>query len=74
MPNKITLIRDASEVSNEAESFLIEHNYIYDVYYSERKSNLPLIYSTSSYSPYEGKSGLNVFKISHKDHLTEIER
>lgn len=65
--DKIVLIRDSSEVSNNAEEFLIENNYDYDVYYSERKSNLPLIYSSYGYTPYEGEGGLNLFKISHSE-------
>ena len=62
---KIILIRDSSETSNRAESFLIENNLPYTVYYSEKKENLPVIYSSYGYIPYEGEGGLNLFASSH---------
>jgi len=72
MSEKIVLIRDASEISENAENFLIENHYTYNVYYSERKNNLPLIYASRSYMPYEGEHGLHIFKQSHKrDYLFE---
>jgi len=64
----ITLIRDASKLSEEAETFLKENELEYTIFYSEKKDvpNIPVIYSSNSFFVYEGNPGFHIFKISHQ--------
>jgi hypothetical protein len=61
----ITLVRNGSKPSQEAEEFLMENNIGYNVLYDEDTTNLPLIFDSVARDPYKGQIGLNLFKHNH---------
>lgn len=63
---KITLIRDDSEMSKKIEDFLKKNNFEYIVHYSDDTVNLPIIFSSSLCYPFQGEYGVNLFINSRK--------
>jgi hypothetical protein len=62
MSSLVFLIRDSSKLSEKVEGFLVQKKISYDVFYTTKKDNLPLIYYKDGCFPYEGEGGFNVFK------------
>jgi hypothetical protein len=64
MENYIILVRDHSELSNDAENYIKSLNKPYLVYYSDTATDgeLPVILYSLGLSEYRGDYGLNLFK------------
>ena len=62
--DKITFIRDFSDLSSEAEDYLKELGKPYLTYYSNDE-DLPCILGTTPFSSHRGKQGFAIFKALH---------